>query len=307
MGKNFSWRRPLSAVAVAAGVAGLVVAAGAPAQARTAGPMHRLQGAGQQAVQGPMTAADAPDCVDASNAPATCPTIVSVTVGNTWIRGSKTTDITYPVTVVVDDPSDIALEVETYMGRGMEQPDPNIVVGYGWTDAFDTTPASGSTPLRKTFQLQVASPYQPIYPQDATPAYGGFQINPVVWGYQPVNPDPQVPNGQFLAETYRSGTILARSAITNTPSSTSVRKGQYFTERGKLTRFDGSPQAGQKVNIYYVPAGQTRASFAGAVTTRWDGTFSLPVRSWYTGSWFVNFPGSPFSTGAYKGVWVRVN
>ena len=75
------------------------------------------------------------------------------------------------------------------------------------------------------------------------------------------------PNNQFLTNTWRSGSIRARSILTNTPSATSVRRGQWFTERGRLTRFDGTPQAGQKVSVYYVPTGQTRRSYAGTATT----------------------------------------
>ncbi|HEX3003173.1 MAG TPA: hypothetical protein VHO27_03110 [Angustibacter sp.] len=239
-------------------------------------------------------------CLDATGAAAVCPSITSVSVGNTWIRGSTSAPIRYPVRVVVDDPAGLATMVDTAMGRSLSAM-PSVVIGYGRSPQ----PSSTSGTL-KTFDLTVSSPYGALYPLGDGPAYGGFQINPMVWGRNPTASGDSA-DTQFLAATYRSGTILARSLITNTPSSTAVRKAQYFTVRGRLTRFDGSAQPGQKVNVYYVPAGQTRASFAGAVTTRWDGTFSLPVRSWYTGSWFVNFPGSPFSAGVYKGVWVRVS
>lgn len=235
-------------------------------------------------------------CTDESTPPVAvqCPTIVSVTVGSAWIRSSKTTPITFPVTVVVDDPADIAVEMDTVMGRGLDRAEPIVVVG----DGYALSPTSVSE-FRKTFTMTVTSPYTPLFPDGATPPYGGFQINPVVWGADPAA-DP-------LAEAYRSGSIKALSVVTNTPSATSVRKGQWFTVAGKLTRFDGTPQGGQKVNVYYVPAGQTRASFAGSPTTSSTGAFSLPVRSWFTGSWFVNYPGSVFSTGVYKAVWVKVS
>ena len=250
------------------------------------------------------TALPAPTmCVDTNSKTALCPTITGVTVGSAWIRSSKTTPITFPVTVVVDDPSDIAVDVDAVMGRGidaLQQTPPIVVVGWGST----TTPPviNGNT---KTFTLIVSSTYTPSFPVGAGPAYGGFQINPAVWGADPTVPGDT--NGQFLAQTWRSGTIKALSAITNTPSATAVHKGQSFTERGKLTRFDGTPQIGQKVTIFMVPAGQTRGSYAGTATTAWNGTWSLPVRSWFTGSWFVSYPGSVFSTSVYKGVWVRVS
>jgi len=76
-----------------------------------------------------MAAVVAPTCVDAFNVPVTCPTILSVTVGSAWIRSSTTTAITYPVTVVVDDPANIAVEVDTLMGRGLDQQWPTVVVG----------------------------------------------------------------------------------------------------------------------------------------------------------------------------------
>ena len=150
-----------------------------------------------------------------------CPTIISVTVGSAWIRNSKTTSITYPVTAVL--------------------------------------------------------------------------------GADPNSTDPP------LVQSWRSGSIKARSVVTNTPSVTSVLKGHAFTERGKLTRFDNTPQGGQKVNVFYVPAGKTAASYAGTATTSSTGAWALPVRSWFTGSWFVSYPGSAFSTSTYKGAWVRVS
>ena len=194
------------------------------------------------------------------------------------------------------------------MGRGIDAlqlTPPIVVVGGGFTDSAITPPVIGIDGRTKTFTLIVSSTYTPSFPVGAGPAYGGFQINPAVWGADPTVPGDT--NGQFLAQTWRSGTIKALSAITNTPSATAVHKGQSFTERGKLTRFDGTPQIGQKVTIFMVPAGQTRGSYAGTATTAWNGTWSLPVRSWFTGSWFVSYPGSVFSTSVYKGVWVRVS
>ncbi|MBC7557889.1 MAG: hypothetical protein H7270_00745 [Dermatophilaceae bacterium] len=248
-------------------------------------------------------AAVAPTCVDASNNPATCPTISSVSVGYAWIRSSTTTAITYPITVVVNDPDNIAVEVDTLMGRHLDQTVPTVIVGES------PSVTSSTTAPRKTFTMTVSSPYRAYLPSsdaETVPTYGGFQINPVVWGVDPADPAGAVPN-QFLAESYRSGSIKARSVITNTPSATSVHRAQWFTERGRLTRFDGSPQNGQKVNVYYVPAGSTRPSYAGTATTSSTGYFSLPVRSWLTGSWFVNYPGSAFSTGVYKSVWIKVS
>ena len=247
-------------------------------------------------------AAAAPTCVNASNAPATCPTISSVSVGSAWIRSSTTTAITYPITVVVNDPANIAVEVDTLMGRHLDQAEPTVIVGES-----PSVKSSTAAP-RKTFTMTVSSPYKAYLPPSNTeaPTYGGFQINPVVWGVDPSDAAGDPPS-QFLAESYRSGSIKARSVITNTPSATSVHRAQWFTERGRLTRFDGSPQSGQKVNVYYVPAGSTRPSYAGTATTSSTGYFSLPVRSWLTGSWFVNYPGSAFATGVYKSVWIRVS
>jgi len=222
-------------------------------------------------------------------------------VGSRWIR-SSTAEFIYPIDVVVIDPANIAVAVDTLMGRDLEHySNTSLVVGGGQTES----PASVDG-TKKTFTATVVSPYNPFQPDGAAPAYGGFEINPVVWGVDPADPPGALPN-QFLVEAYRSGSITARSIVTNTPSSTSVHKGQWFTMRGTLTRFDGTPQGGQKVSIYYVPAGQTKASFAGSPTTSSNGFFSLPVRSWYTGSWFANYAGSVFSTGIYQGVWVRVS
>ena len=231
-----------------------------------------------------------------------CPTIISVTVGSAWIRNSKTTSITYPVTMVVDDPANIAVEVGTVMGRQLDLDVPTtgaIIVGFGFGELVP-----GSTPNAKTVTLIVDSPYLPIFsPSDPNPppAYGGFQINTAVLGADPNSTDPP------LVQSWRSGSIKARSVVTNTPSVTSVLKGHAFTERGKLTRFDNTPQGGQKVNVFYVPAGKTAASYAGTATTSSTGAWSLPVRSWFTGSWFVSYPGSAFSTSTYKGAWVRVS
>lgn len=250
-----------------------------------------------------MLAAVAPACVDASNVPAACPTIASVTVGSAWIRKSTTTDITYPVTVVVDDPANIAVEVDTLMGRGLDRP---VALGTVWVGIGATMSPPSISGSRKTFTLTVDSPYKAYLPftdKETLPAYGAFQIMPVIWGADPGTGDPT----QALAGTYRSGTIKAQSAITNTPSAMSVHRAKWFTERGKLTRFDGTPQSGQKVNVYYVPAGSTRSSYAGTATTSSTGAFSLQVRSWLTGSWFVNYPGSTLSTGIYKSVWIRVS
>jgi hypothetical protein len=248
------------------------------------------------------TTAVAGTCVDASSVPAECPTIISVSVGSAWIRSSTTIPITYSVQVVVDDPAGIALEMETYMGRGIDQWPPIVLVGYGQT--LSPTSVSG---MRKTFTMTVESPYTPLMPDFATPPYGGFQINPVVWGADPAASGTDNPNVQLLAERYLAGSIKAQSAVTNTPSAALVRKGGAFTERGRLARFDGTPQGGQKVNVYYVPAGQTKSSYAGTATTSSTGAWSLPVRSWFTGSWFVSYPGSVFSTSVYKGVWIRVS
>ena len=250
-----------------------------------------------------MAAVVAPTCVDAFNVPVTCPTILSVTGGSAWIRSSTTTAMTYPVTVVVDDPANIAVEVDTLMGRGLDQQWPTVVVG----GSPGVTWSTAGVPSTKTFTMTVSSAYRPDYPAGAAPTYGVFQINPVVWGVDPVAGPNDYPNGQLLAEAYRSGSIKARSVITNTPSAMSVHRAQWFTERGKLTRFDGTPQGGQKVNVYYVPAGWTRSSYAGTATTTSTGALSLPVRSWLTGSWFVNYPGSALSTGVYKSVWIRVS
>ena len=115
------------------------------------------------------------------------------------------------------------------------------------------------------------------------------------------------PNNQFLTNTWRSGSIRARSILTNTPSTTSVRKGQWFTERGRLTRFDGTPQAGQKVSVYYVPTGQTRRSYAGTATTTSTGAWALTVRSWYTGTRFASYAGSAGSAPVSQGVLVRAS
>jgi len=236
--------------------------------------------------------------MDVNEAPAECPTITSVTVGNTWIRSSKTTPITIPVTVVINDPADVVVDIETFIGRGLEKMtatnNPDLIVGM----AFAISPPSING-TNKTFELTAESYYEPDFSVAApTPAYGGFQINTVV--FEAGSTDP-------IAQDWRSGTIKALSAITNTPSATTVHKGQALTIAGKLTRFDGTPQGGQKVNVYYVPAGQTKASFAGSPTTSSTGAFSLPVHSWFTGSWFVNYPGGAFSTGIYKAVWVKVS
>lgn len=239
-----------------------------------------------------------PTCVNPSNAVVTCPTISSVNVGSAWIRSSTTT-ITYPVTVVVNDPANIAVEVQTLMGRGLDQPVLTSIVGV-------SPSVTGTGVLQKTFTMTVSSPYRPYYPDGAAPTYGAFQIVPLVWGVDPADAPGAFPS-QFLADSYRSGSIKARSVITNTPSAMSVHRAQWFTERGRLTRFDGTPQSGQKVNVYYVPAGTTRASYAGTATTSSTGAFSLQVRSWLTGSWFVNYPGSALSTGVYKSVWIRVS
>jgi len=99
----------------------------------------------------------------------------------------------------------------------------------------------------------------------------------------------------------------SRSVVTNMPSATSVLKAQWFTERGSLTLVGGSPQRGQRVSVSYTPAGQTRSSFAGTALTSSTGSWSLRVRAWHTGSWFVSYPGSASSTPAYKGVWVKVS
>jgi hypothetical protein len=225
-------------------------------------------------------------------------------VGSRWIR-SSTAEFIYPIDVVVIDPANIAVAVDTLMGRDLEHySGTTLVVGHGRDTEATVNPSDG----RKIFTMMVHSPYHPIQPAGAAPAYGGFEIHPVVRGVDPAAPVPPraLPN-QFLVGAYRSGSIKAQSVVTNTPSATSVHKGQWFTIGGRLTRFDATPQGGQKVSIYYVPAGQTKASFAGSPTTSSNGSFSLPVRSWYTGSWFANYAGSVFSTGIYQGVWVRVS
>jgi len=205
--------------------------------------------------------------------------------------------------VAVNDPADIAVAVGTAMGRQLDRDVPTtgaVLVGFGMGDLVPAPlPAF---PDRKTATLTVESPYLPIASfsdQNPPPAYGGFQIDTAVLGADP--------NADAIAEIWRSGSIKAQSVVTNTPSASTVRKGQSFTERGKLTRFDGSPQGGQKVNVSYVPAGQTKASYAGTATTSSTGAWSLPVRSWFTGSWFASYPGSAFSTSVYKGSWVRVS
>jgi len=250
-------------------------------------------------------AAVAATCLDTSTPHQTvaCPRIVRLTVGSAWIRKSTTTSITYPVTVVVDDPAHIAVDVGTVMGRQLDREVPTtgaVIVGLGFGEL---APVPGST-TRKTVTLTVESPYLPIASfSDPTPppAYGGFQINTTVWGAHPADTDPP------LVQSWRSGSIKARSAVTNTPSASTVRKGHSFTEHGKLMHFDGTPQKGQKVKVYFVPRGQTRASYAGTATTSSTGAWSLPVHAWTTGSWFVNYPGSVFSTSVYKSAWVRVS
>ena len=143
-------------------------------------------------------------CLSSGGKVVRCPTISSVSVGSAWIRSSSTTPITYPITVVVNDPDNIAVGVDTIMGRHLEWPVPTVIVG-------DSLLVKSSTAApTKTFTMTVTSPYKPYFPNTATPAYGGFQINPVVWGL-----DASGEPNQFLAETYRSGTIKARSRITN--------------------------------------------------------------------------------------------
>jgi len=283
-------------------LAGFAVLPTASAQAvSTSSHRHWLQNRLASATEGRALQAVATTCTDGltPSTPAECPTITSVTVGNAWIRISKTTPITFPVTVVVNDPGDIVVDVGTLMGRGIDPLQlalPNPFVGFGYA----TLPPVLTSISTKTFTYTVVSPYNALdfSTNLLPPAYGGFQINTVLGDADLADP---------VVQNWKSGTIKALSKITNTPSVTTVLKGHSFTIAGRLTRFDGTPQGGQKVNVYYVPAGQTRASFAGSPTTSSNGTFSLPVRSWFTGSWFVNFPGSAFSTGIYKAVWVRVS
>jgi hypothetical protein len=284
---------------VGAGVlAPSALAASASSSHANSGPQNRLNLAKtHSATRG--LAAVVP-CVDTTSAVVACPTVVSVTTpGSPFVRGSKTAPVAFTVVTVVDDPANISVGVETLLGRGLDQAVPTLLVSnYFFTTTFT---AVGT---RKTYTQTVSSPYLPIKPVGAAPAYGEFQINPVVWG---VDPSQVMPNSnQRLADLIGVFTIKAASAITNTPSATTVHRAQYFTESGRLTRFDGSGQAGQKVNIYYVPAGTTRASFAGTATTSASGAFSLRVRSWLTGSWFVNHPVSAESTGIYKSVWIKV-
>jgi len=299
-------RRALSLVITAGVLAGGALVSTPSALASTGPGAHpdRLQSrlAKSGAAKTSALAAAAPTCLNPSSVVVTCPTISSVSVGSAWIR-SSTTAITFPVKVVVNDPANIAVEVDTLMGRGLDQPVPTVIAG------DSPLVASSTAAPTKTFTMTVSSPYKAYLPASntETPTYGAFQINPVVWGVDPTAGPNDDPNGQFLAESYRSGSIKARSVITNTPSATAVHRAQWFTERGRLTRFDGTPQSGQKVNVYYVPAGSTSASFAGAATTSSTGAFSLQVRSWLTGSWFVNYPGSTLSTGIYKSVWIRVS
>jgi len=289
---------------IAAGVlAGAAVLPTSSAQAAPAiSPPGLLQSGLSTVTAQRMATVTSTTCVNASSVPVTCPKIISVSVGSAWTRTSASTPIRYSVTVVVDDPAGIALEMETYMGRGLEVWPPAVEVGYG----IITSPASKSG-IRKTFTATVESPYRPLYPAGAAPSYGAFQINPAIMGLDPMALGTIDPNNQFLTNTWRTGSIRARSILTNTPSTTSVRKGQWFTERGRLTRFDGTPQAGQKVSVYYVPTGQTRRSYAGTATTTSTGAWALTVRSWYTGTRFAAFAGSAGSAPASKGVLVRAS
>jgi hypothetical protein len=220
-------------------------------------------------------------CTDPNTqATVTCPdpTIDGIAVAGTTTQ--HTDQVLIPVTVTVSDPS-------------------NLVDG-----GVDVVMVQNNTPL------DYQSAAQPSSVSGTTKV---FKVNLVHYSDDPW--------GRFDVYAFANATnatdggteggpvttiIKAQSTITNTPSVTVVKKGQAFVERGYLRRFDGTPISGQTIRIYYVPAGQTRASLAGYATTTSTGAFSLTVRSWYTGSWFVNYAGSTPATGSYKGVWVKV-
>ncbi|EWT03528.1 hypothetical protein N864_19035 [Intrasporangium chromatireducens Q5-1] len=101
--------------------------------------------------------------------------------------------------------------------------------------------------------------------------------------------------------------LKGATTVTNVPSSTTVAPGTSFRVSGDLKLFNGQPLSGRRVGIYYVPAGTTRASYAGTAVTSSSGDFSLQARAWHTGSWFAQYSGSSSEQSVYKAVWVRVS
>ena len=150
----------------------------------------------------------------------------------------------------------------------------------------------------KTYSFTLVNFYEADFTQQV---YGTLDVGAAIYDV-PVLEKTTLPLDALVVPT----TIKSRTVLTNTPSATTIKKGTTTVIRGLLRRFDGAPMAGQRVLVRVVPAGWTKGSYAGAARTTSTGAFALTVRAYYTGSWYVNYPGNVTALASYKAAWVRV-
>lgn len=218
--------------------------------------------------------------------------VQSVTVAPIYVRTNKT-DFPIPVTVAVCDPAGLVKSGDAVLGVKLLTPDdPNAaVLDYDLAD----TPPVGTGDL-KTYTFTLVNFYMADF---TAQVYGTLDVGAAIY-------DGPGVGANTLDQMVVPTTIKSPTVLTNTPSATTVKKGTTTVIRGLLRRFDGAPMANQRVTIRVVPAGWTKGSYAGAARTTSTGAFALTVRAYYTGSWFVNYPGNVTALASYKAAWVRV-
>lgn len=218
------------------------------------------------------------------------PRVTSVTVApDASTRFSTATPVGLTATVVIDDPADVVRRLDVTAGYSLQGAS---VARLATQRTLDVAPG----PARKAFAVKLISPYR--LPGGPTTPYGNIQVLALT-----SNPArPSVFAGAAVLTSLKGTTVGAIS-----PSVATTRPGNTFTVSGSLRFFDTSALTNRPVIIYYVPAGSTRRSYAGTATTTSMGTFSLPVRAWFTGSWFVQYAGNAAEQPSYKGTWVRVD
>lgn len=220
--------------------------------------------------------------------------VQSITVAPLYVRTNKA-DFPIPVTVAVCDPAGLVKSGDAILGVKLLTPaDPRSVeLDYDFTP--DAPVGAGDL---KTYSFMLVNFYEANFTQQV---YGTLDVGAAIYDV-PKLVEATQPLDVMVVPT----TIKSRTVLTNTPSATTVKKGTTTVIRGLLRRFDGAPIAGQRVLVRVVPAGWTKGSYAGAARTTSTGAFALTVRAYYTGSWFVNYPGNVTALPTYKAAWVRV-
>lgn len=236
-----------------------------------------------------LTAASPAQATGCTLTPGTTASVLSVKVAPLYIRGAKT-DFPIPVTVSVCDPAGLVQSGDAILGIKLLDPTVSgALLDLTVTDA----PPVGVGDV-KTYSYTLYSYY-------LDKAYGPMDV-----GAEILDGPVASPTAVVLDEMWVHTAVKSRTYLTNTPSSTTVKRGGTTVIRGILRRFDGTPMANQRVAIKVVPAGWTHGSFAGYARTTSTGAYALTVRAYYTGSWYVNYAGDATAVSSYKAAWVRV-